>query len=107
MRRKGALFSMEISSAQRKFLRSQAHHIDPVVLIGKQGLTDALVRSASEALEAKELIKVRFNEHKEDKKELSQEMAFRTNSQIVGTIGHVSIFYRFQEDPEKRRIELP
>lgn len=98
---------MELSSTQRKFLRSEAHHIDPVVLIGKQGVTDALVRSIAEALEAQELIKVKFNEHKDTKNEMTQEIAFRTNSQIVGVIGHTSILYRFQEDPEKRRIELP
>jgi len=98
---------MELTSAQRKFLRASAHHLDPVVLIGKQGVTDSLVRSAADALEAHELVKVRFNEFKDDKQELIRDIAFRTNSQLAGMIGHVAILFRYQEDPEKRKIELP
>ncbi len=96
-----------LTSTQRKFLRGLAHHLDPIVLVGKQGVTDALVRSVAVALEAHELIKVRFNEYKDEKKALSAEIADRTGSQIAGVIGHVLILYRQQPDEEKRKIELP
>ena len=96
-----------LSSAQRKHLRSQAHHLDPAVMVGKQGLTDAVVASVAEALEAHELIKVRFNEFKKQKKELAAEIARRTGAQIAGIIGHVLILYRQHPDEEKRRIALP
>ena len=49
-----------LSSGQRKFLCSKAHHLKPLVLVGKQGLTDTLVESVNVNLEAHELIKVRF-----------------------------------------------
>jgi len=105
-RRKGNPFIMALTSAQRKQLRSLAHNLDAVIIIGKQGVTDSLVRAIAEALEAHELIKVRFNEFKDDKKELIEEISFRTNCQVVGTIGHVATLFKYQEDEEKRKIEI-
>lgn len=96
-----------LSSSHRKFLRSRAHHLDALVIIGKQGLTDMLVRAASGALEAHELIKIRFNDFKDEKKELTEKLAFRTNSEVVGMIGHVAVLYRQHPEEDKRKIELP
>lgn len=96
-----------LSSAQRKFLRGLAHHLDPVVLVGKQGVSDMLVRAILEALEAHELIKIRFNEFKNEKKKLTDEIARRTGAEIAGMIGHVAILFRPHPDPEKRKITLP
>ena len=96
-----------LNSTQRKFLRSRAHPLEPAVLVGKQGITDTLVRAASQSLEAHELVKIRFNEFKEEKKALAEEVAFRTGSQIVGMVGHVVILFKYQADDEKRKIELP
>lgn len=96
-----------LTSSQRRYLRALAHHLDPVVLVGKQGLTDMLVRAAAEALDVHELIKVRFNDFKEEKRDLTEEIARRTGAQIVGAIGHVFILYRRQPEEEKRKIDLP
>lgn len=96
-----------LTSGQRKYLRKQAHHLDAVILIGKAGLTDALVRAADDALLAHELIKVRFNEHKTEKKALTEELSTRTSSAVAGILGHVAILYRPHPEPEKRRIKLP
>lgn len=95
-----------LSAAERKKLRSLAHHLQPIVLVGKHGVTDTLVGAVDEALEVYELIKIRFNEHKDAKKELTAEIAQRTDSEIAGIIGHVAILYREQEDPEKRTIKI-
>ncbi len=96
-----------LSSTQRKYLRRLAHHLEPLVLVGKQGVTDDLVRAAMQALDAHELIKVRFNDFKDQKKELAGKIAFRTGSEIVGMIGHVAILFHRQANDEKRKIELP
>lgn len=96
-----------LTSAQRKYLRSQAHHLDTAVIVDKQGVTDTLIRAVSDALEAHELIKVRFNESKDQKQELAEEIARRTESNIAGIIGHVAILYRQNPDEERRRLELP
>lgn len=95
-----------LTSSQRKSLRSQAHHLKPLVLVGKQGLTDTLVKSVDVNLDAHELIKVRFNEHKDEKKEIAAAIAERTESQLAGLIGHVAILYRQHKEPEKREIRL-
>jgi len=97
----------ELTSAQRKYLRQLGHHLDPVIIIGKQGVTDMLVRAVVQALEAHELVKVRFNEFKDEKRPLAEEIERRTASHIAGMIGHVALFYKQHPDEEKRKIEFP
>lgn len=96
-----------LTSSQRKFLRSEAHHLDPVVLIGKSGATDAIMGAIDAALESHELIKVRFNDFKDQKAALLEEIQSRTRSERCALIGHVAVLYRQQPDAEKRKIVLP
>lgn len=93
-----------LSSSQRKYLRQLGHHLDPVVIIGKQGVTDMVVRAVNQALEAHELVKIRFNDFKDEKRALAQEIERRTGSHIAGTIGHVALLYKQQPDEDKRKI---
>ena len=99
----------KLKGFQKKYLRGLAHNIKPVVLIGQKGLTDDLVKSSDQALERHELIKVKFNEFKEkdQKAEITEELCKRTKAEIAGTIGHIAILYREQQDPEKKKIFLP
>ena len=84
----------KLSSAERSFLRSQAHHLEPIVLIGKSGLTDGTIEIINKALEARELIKIKFREYKDEKKSLSNQIANSTESNLVGIIGHTVILFR-------------
>ena len=99
----------KLEGFQRKHLRGLAHKRKPMVLIGQKGLTTALMKSADQALEKHELIKVKFNEFKEkdQKAKISARIERETGSEIVGSIGHTVIFFRYQDDPEKRNIDLP
>ncbi len=97
---------MELSPVQRKQLKSLAHHLDPAVMVGKNGVTDNLIKAANDSLEAHELIKVKFLEFKDKKGDLSKEIAQKSKSTVVTIIGNVMILYRRQEDDEKRKIEL-
>jgi RNA-binding protein len=94
---------------QKKYLRGRAHKLKPTVFIGQKGITENVIRSTDEALNAHELIKVKFIDFKEkrQKAELSDILSERTNCQAVGMIGHIAIFFRPHEDPEKRKIRLP
>jgi RNA-binding protein len=94
---------------QKKYLRGLAHGLKPVVLIGQKGLTDELVKSAEQALQIHELIKVKFNDFKEkdQKEQISNELERKTGSELIGSVGHIYIFFKQQDDPEKRRIQLP
>jgi RNA-binding protein len=96
-----------LSSSDRSFLRSQAHHLEPVVLIGKNGISDGTVEAVNKALEARELIKIKFREFKDNKQSISDEIAASANCHVVGMIGHTVILYRQNSDPEKQNICLP
>ena len=96
-----------LSSSQRSYLRRQAHYLEPVVLIGKHGITDGTIESIDRVLEARELIKIKFREFKDDKLSLSEKIAELTNSQVVGVIGHTVIIFRQNPDSDKRQIHIP
>ena len=96
-----------LSSSQRSYLRSQAHNLEPVVLIGKHGITDGTIESIDRVLEARELIKIKFREFKDEKLSLSEKIAELTNSQVVGVIGHTVIIFRQNPDSDKRQIHIP
>lgn len=100
---------MQLAGFQKKYLRGLAHGAKPVVYVGHQGLTDAVIRAANEALNVHELIKIKFIDFKEksQKATLSSEIERQTGSALVGMIGHIGVFYRRHEDPERRRISLP
>lgn len=97
----------QLTSQQRKYLRGLANGLDAVVLVGKQGVTENLIQSVNTALEAHELVKVRFNEFKDEKDTLAERIREATQSHLAGRIGHVAILYRQQTDEKKRLIKLP
>jgi len=92
---------------QRRYLRGLANTLKPVVFIGKNGLTDDVFEAIDEELDNHELIKIRFNEFKDQKKALAAEISQRCNCHQVGVIGHVALFYRQHPEPEERDIQLP
>ena len=96
-----------LSSSNRSYLRSQAHHLEPVVLIGKHGITDGTIESIDKVLDARELIKIKFREFKDEKLSLSEKIAELSNSQVVGVIGHTVIIFRQNPDSDKRQIHIP
>lgn len=99
----------KLEGFQKKYLRGLAHGLKPVVLIGQKGLTNELVKSAEQAFQSHELIKVKFNDfkEKEQKEEISRNLEKKTKSELVGGVGHIYIFFKQQDDPEKRIINVP
>jgi RNA-binding protein len=96
-----------LAGSKRKYLRGLAHGLKPLVQVGKGGVTPALLAAVNGALDEHELIKVKFVDFKEEKKELSAEIGRKTKSERVGMIGNVAVFYRQHADPEKRKIRIP
>lgn len=94
---------------QRKFLRGLAHKLKPVAFVGQKGVTEAVIRAVDEALGTHELIKMKFVERrdKDAKREIAEEVSARTDSEMVGMIGHTVILYRPGADPDRRRIIVP
>ncbi len=83
------------------------HDLDPVVMIGQKGLSQGLLTMLNEALDHHELIKIRFQDHKDQSKTMAYEAAELTNAQLVKTIGNIAMLYRAQKDPELQKIVLP
>jgi RNA-binding protein len=96
-----------LAGSQRTYLRGLAHSLQPVIQIGKNGITPELVKAVDEALAIHELIKIKFVYFKEEKKELSEEIARQTSGETVGLIGNVVILYRQNPKEDKRKIILP
>ena len=84
----------ELNSKQRKILEKAAHNLQPVVIVGGAGLTDGVVQMTAASLAAHELIKVKFNEYKDEKQELTDQLCAGTDSTLVRIIGNVAILYK-------------
>jgi RNA-binding protein len=97
----------KLIGSDRRYLRSIAHHLQPVVYVGKTGVTANVLAEIDRALEQHELIKVRFLDFKEEKQTLSQSIATDTHSEMVGMVGHIAMFYRQNPDPERHHIDIP
>lgn len=98
---------MELTSKQRAQLRGVANTIDTIVHIGKDGISDNLVKQANDALEAREIIKCRVLENSLlTAREAGEQLAKLTRSEIVQVIGTKFVLYRQHYDKNKRKIEL-
>ena len=98
---------MELTSKQRAQLRGIANTIDTIVHIGKDGITDNLVKQADDALEAREIIKCKVQENAMlTAREACEELGRLTRSEPVQVIGSKFVLYRMQHDKSKRKIEL-
>ena len=97
----------ELTSRQRRFLMKKAHDLDPVVTVGRKGVTPPLVSMLDEALEHHELVKLRFQVFKEDKREIAVDLAGASRSTLVAVLGNRAVFYRQARDPGRAVAELP
>lgn len=100
-------FMKELNSGQRRKLKSLAHHLDPVVMVGQKGFTESLARAVDRALSDHELIKIKFVDFKDEKRELTGKIAASVNAGLVGIIGNIAILYRENPDlPQEERIKV-
>lgn len=100
---------MELTSKQRAQLRGLANSLDTILQVGKDGLTDNLVKQANEALEARELIKGRVldNNLEYDARTAAEELSRVTRSEVVQVIGTRFVLYReTHSKPKDKRIAL-
>lgn len=96
-----------MTSKQRAYLKSLAMVMDPIFQLGKSSLTPEFTDAVSEALEARELIKINVLQNcMDDPKELAQTLAERTRSQVVQVIGKKIVLYKEGKD-DKKKIVLP
>ena len=96
---------MELSGKQRRYLSRMAHNLKPVVYIGKNGLSENMIKAVLEALAHHELIKVKFVDMKEIKAGIMEELSTSTDSVLVQIIGNIGILYK--ANPDKKQYSLP
>ncbi len=95
-----------ITSKQRSYLRGLANTITPIFQVGKGGVSDNMIKQFNDALESRELIKANVLKNSiSDTREICEEIASRTDSEIVQVIG--SKFVLYKESKENKVIELP
>ncbi len=95
-----------LTAKQRKALRAAAHHLDPVIMVGKQGGSEKLVKAVDTALDDHELIKIKFTDMKDEKNEITDSIVSQVGAHIVGRIGNTAIIYRRNPDATKRKFKI-
>lgn len=97
---------IELSSAEKKRLRGLGHHLEPVVYVGKGGMSSALLQSLEAALKAHELIKIKIGENSPmDRHSAGNSLAELTGAALVQVIGRMVLLYRPNlEETNPRRI---
>jgi len=97
---------VSLSGKQRRYLRSLGHHLEPVVQVGKHGLTDAVIAAANDAITTHELVKIRRSgDCPASRDEVATELGRALDAEVVQKLGHVVLLYR--RHPEEPVIELP
>jgi RNA-binding protein len=98
---------MALTSKERAALRGEAHHLNAIVHVGHDGMTDAIRQSLNNALRTKELVKISFNKTADvDLKKDAATIASSVEAEVVQVIGRTITVYR--ENPEiERKGDLP
>ena len=98
--------TMSLSPSQKRYLRGLAHALKPVILTGNKGITPALIREFSGALDQHELVKVKLSsEDRAERAEQIARLAKDGSAELVQSIGRVACFYRRNE--EQPKLALP
>ncbi|PWW26503.1 RNA-binding protein [Cytobacillus oceanisediminis] len=95
-----------LTGKQKRFLRSKAHHLNPIFQVGKGGVNENMIKQVGEALEARELLKVTILQNCEDDRDtVAEQLVKGTKAELVQVIGNIIVLYK--ESKENKQIELP
>ena len=96
-----------MNSKDRAYLRSLANTVEPILQVGKSGITDNLIKQVNDALEARELIKITVLETApEDAKETAIKLSNNSNSVVVQVLGRKITLYRKRKKYSKISIDV-
>lgn len=95
-----------LTGKQKRFLRSQAHHLNPIFQVGKGGVNENMVKQIRDALEAREILKISILQNcDEDKDTVASALVKGTRAELVQVIGNIIVLYK--ESRENKQIKLP
>ena len=83
-----------LNNAQKRVLKARAQRLDPILKIGHGGVSEAFLKSLDEALRQHELVKVKFTDHKEEKKTLVPQIVEASRCELIMRVGNVAVLYR-------------
>lgn len=96
----------QLTNAQIRKLKATAQRMDASLKIGKSGLSPAFLQSLNAELDRHELVKLKFAEFKEQRKELAPQLAEKTGSHLITLLGNVVVLYRRNPSLVRPKIEL-
>jgi len=96
-----------LTGFQRKYLRGLAHGARAAVQVGVRGLEPTVLHTIDQALEARELVKVQLAGERDQRRDLAARISAELSVELVGTIGHMAVYYRPHASPGRRSIRLP
>lgn len=91
---------LPLTNPQIRELKARAQRLKAVIKVGKDGLTPQFFAALDQALAHQELLKVKFGDFKEQKKELAPQLAEKTGSHLILRVGNVAVLYRPKPKPE-------
>ena len=97
---------MSINKNQRRKLKALAHHLKKNIIIGKDGVTEGAINSISEKIEKDELIKIKFSQHKEKKRTMSNKIVESIQAEEICLIGNILTIYKKSKNPQNRHIKI-
>lgn len=83
-----------LNNSQIRKFKAAAQRLEPMLKVGKAGLSEGFIRSVDLALAQHELVKIKFAEFKAEKKELAPQLAEKTASHLVMRVGNVMVLHR-------------
>lgn len=96
---------MALTGKQRRKLRAMGHHLQPVVQVGQQGVTPAVIAATEQALYDHELIKVKIAEGPEDRHEAAERLARETGAELAQLLGRTALLFKQREEDSKTQLD--
>lgn len=94
-----------LTGKNRSYLRGEANTLDPIVHVGKDGITDSVIEQLDAALEDHELLKVRILESTgRTTRSAAEELATATGAEVVQVIGGISVLFRQRDEDSKFKL---
>ena len=83
-----------LTNAERRKLKADSQRLKAVLKVGRSGLSAAFIQVVADTLNQHELVKIRFDDFKAEKQQLSRLLAEQTDSELIWMVGHVAVLYR-------------
>ncbi|MDR0138281.1 MULTISPECIES: ribosome assembly RNA-binding protein YhbY [Bacillaceae] len=95
-----------LTGKQKRFLRAEAHHLNPIFQVGKGGVNDNMIQQIADVLEVRELIKVSILQNcEEDRDSVAAALSKGAKAELVQVIGNTIVLYK--ESKENKQLKLP